>query len=463
MIKRIFIILVSVISGINFLLADSEPASKMMLRDVILEVSSNYVKGLYNPDSYDEKWLPRIVQATNKEVANSVIFKSFFTKNGYLEQEGGNEGEPSGEFIWPTDKNKKQYTLGQKVGDNSQYWVVPYSLSGFDSPATIKDRVEAGDDYTAPVPGTELDSYYSPIKGPICPGGYTARAQYGANVSSLDGNANYIYDSSHNKQWAGSDMRKYITGIDCIGFVSRALGLEYQLGMGQQPTANSQTIYNVSLRLNDIDELKPGDFVIAKDHTHTRLFIGSRIVNGQKMYFMREAAPPFVRDISYTKAGLKNSYEPFTIYPQFISSKPTGVYRENAPDNIDITVNCGYSIGNLRMVNTRTGEEITGFNIESYDDNIIGHINDANQTYKRQRAVMKNLKLTYYSTGVANLEKAEYQLTAANVFGQANMVIVIIFPFFRSCSEVRARKIYPRTFGVVPHVLGAKCILHFLA
>jgi len=27
----------------------------------------------------------------------------------------------------------------------------------------------------------------------------------------------------------------------------------------------------------------------------------------------------------------------------------------------------------------------------------------------------------------------------------------------------RARKIYPRTFGVVPHVLGAKCILHFLA
>ena len=73
MIKRIFIILVSVISGINFLLADSEPASKMMLRDVILEVSSNHMKGLYNPDSYDEKWLPRIVQATNKEVANRVV------------------------------------------------------------------------------------------------------------------------------------------------------------------------------------------------------------------------------------------------------------------------------------------------------------------------------------------------------------------------------------------------------
>jgi len=344
MIKRIFIILVSVIFGISFLLADSEPESKMVLRDLILEVSSNYVKGLYNPDSYDEKWLPRIVQATNKEVANSVIFKSFFTKNGYLnlDQDDPNKGQPTGKFKWI------KYTIGQKVGDNSQYWVVPYSLSGFDSPATIKDRVEAGDDYTASVPGTELDSYDSPIKGPICPGGYTARDQYGANVSSLDGDANYIYDSSHNKQWAGSDMRKYITGIDCIGFVSRALGLEYQLGMGQQPTANSQTIYNVSLRLNDIDELKPGDFVIAKDHTHTRLFIGSRIVNGQKMYFMREAAPPFVRDTSYAKNSLEENYKPFTIFPQFISSKPTCVYRENAPDNIDITVNCGYSIGNLR-------------------------------------------------------------------------------------------------------------------
>ena len=73
MIKRIFIILVSVIFGISFLLADSEPESKMVLRDLILEVSSNYVKGLYNPDSYDEKWLPRIVQATNKEVANRVV------------------------------------------------------------------------------------------------------------------------------------------------------------------------------------------------------------------------------------------------------------------------------------------------------------------------------------------------------------------------------------------------------
>ena len=153
--KNIILILLTLFST-NFAFSDNKPV--VMTRKKVLEISSNYVKGLYNPGVYQSQWKPKIIQATNTDKPHSVIFKSFFTKNGYLiqgdPQRNSAAGTPSGRFTY--DTHGKNFTIGQKSGNNSIYWVVPYCLGEFENPAFVKKRVEASKNDKIAVPGTDI-------------------------------------------------------------------------------------------------------------------------------------------------------------------------------------------------------------------------------------------------------------------------------------------------------------------
>jgi len=424
---------------LSFILAFASPLllyseDVSVARSNIIEYSREFVDGLINTNNYAEKWEPKITFATNP-VTNTVIFKSFFTTNGYLYQRGElSPGNPSGNFEW---KNKGlTYFLGRRDGTNSIYWVVPYSLGGFDNPLLVSNRVKAMSNEQVIVPGSDLDESFAKI-GPVCPGGFTKYDAINGNPTNLSNNVNYIFDTnSHYKNWGNYDVhRKYISGIDCIGFVSKALGFQFMIALGIKPLSQMNTIYSVSLKLEDYDKMKNGDFIVREDYAHTRLFLEKIPTEGK--YLFREATPPFVRDISYSKYELEHEeakysadgslinpgkkYYGYTIFPQFVLSAEPKVYKEvEAPTNFNVTINTGYKISGILMSNFNNNTEISGFNYTTYTETLNYTTNGVSfsKTYNRERATKLNIPISYTSTSNPNLQKAEFSITAANTFGQ---------------------------------------------
>ncbi len=167
MIKKVlFIINIIFVAGIAPVF--SAAVTVQMSRENVMANSFDFVRGLSNSVSYQEAWNPQTLQTGNG--TGTVIFKTYFTGNGYLQQTGNNKGNPSG--LYRYEGNNTNYIIGEEEGNSSTYWVVPYCLGGYDTEQIAQDRIQNSE--AVPVPGTDVTGDRV-IMGPICPGGYTTR------------------------------------------------------------------------------------------------------------------------------------------------------------------------------------------------------------------------------------------------------------------------------------------------
>ena len=209
------------------------------------------------------------------------------------------------EVYFGTNVFKSNFRIG------TGYNVETYVYGGSDSEATFINR----------------------IKNKICPGGN--------NIDNPKHSTKWFYDQGYN-------VANKLAGIDCSAFVSSCWNVS---------RTNASGLANMSIRLSNRSELKPGD-ILARPGYHVILVL-TKPESGK--INIAEATPPNVRVVrGKVLTSISSSYGAYTSFPMFSDFSPAeGTIINNASPKIKVKIKSGVNIKASTIVLKIDGVEKT--------------------------------------------------------------------------------------------------------